>query len=172
MRSVTVFLLLSTLMFAQEKPKEHGLEFAVMVDGPAEIQIGAGYVSVTGSWKALDERSALSGPSVSELLCDKAEKACHESQANISVIGNEFALTADSVDYKITRWDSKEIVAQNISGICRVLHTLKVDLQNKKVYALDSLSEAAEDLPKISKDVCNAVGMRLELRGATTYSVQ
>lgn len=160
-----------TAAAAQEKPKQQHRKFAALIDRPVEIQMTSGFVSVEGSWVALDERSTLAGPSVSRILCDKAESTCHESQSNITIIDNQFTLSADSVDYKIARWDSKEIVAQNISGVCRVLHVLKFDLQNKKVYTLDSLSEPVEDLPKMARDACNAIWLRLELRGGTSYSL-
>jgi hypothetical protein len=171
----TAALLLITLtafVSAQEKTSQHHRTFPPMTNEPVDMQIGVDSVYVTGHWIALDERSTLSGPSVSEISCEKATNVCHESQANIAVIDNMFSLTGDSVDYAVTRWNSNEIVAQNISGVCRVLHTPKFDLKNKKVYALDSLSEPVENLPKMSKDACNAVGLRLELRANTTYSTE
>ena len=169
----------ATCLYAQEKPKQqkhlfaasHHRTFPALVNEPVNIQVDAGSVYAKGSWIALDEHSTLPGPSVSEILCEKSSKVCHELQSNIVIMDDMFTLNADSVDYPITRWNEKELVAQTISGICRVLHTLKFDLENKTVYLLDSLSEPTEDLPKTSRDACNAVGLRLELRGETTYSI-
>ncbi len=166
-----VVVMFTTVAIAQEKSRGHNLNFAALVDRPVAMQMGTGSVYVQGNWSALDGRSTLPGPSVSEISCDRAQQTCHESEANITVTGNAFTLSADSVDYKVTKWDSTEIVAQNIGGICRVLNVLKFDLKNQKVYSLQSLSEPAEDLSKTTRDICNAVGLRLELRGSTTYSL-
>jgi hypothetical protein len=34
----------------------------------------------------------------------------------------------------------------------------------KRIYWMQTLSEPLTDVPKMSKDVCNAVGMNLELK--------
>jgi hypothetical protein len=124
---------------------------------------------VKGDWVALDEHSKLPGVSMSQITCYRTEMICHELQGNLVIVGNMFNLVPDSADYKILRWTSEEIVAQNIGGICKVLNSLKFDRKNKKVYFLQSLSEPVENLPKLSRDICNAVGLRLELRGETMY---
>ncbi len=144
--------------------------FAPVVDEPVSLQINAGSVYVQGSWLAQDKQSALSGPSVSQITCDEKEGYCHEAQANMVVFKDgTFTLTPDYVDYKVARWNSKEIVAQNIGGICRVLTVLKFDLQNKRVYSMATLSEPTNDLPEMSQKICSAVGMKLELRGMSTF---
>src|SRR5438874_13360473 len=86
---------------------------------PVNLQGTHSYAYVRGHWVPLDnldKRSELAGPSISEISCDYQEKTCHEQQANILVMGNDFDLTDDSMDYPVVRWNSKEILAQNISG--------------------------------------------------------
>ena len=146
------------------------LHFEPTVDGPVEFsQVTASYAYVRGNWVPLDERSKLPGVSMSQITCDRKEMACHELQGNLIVQGNMFNLAPDELDYRITRWTPDEIVASNIGGICKVLNTLKFDLKNKKVYSLQSLSEPVENLPKMSREACNLVGLRLELRAETMY---
>jgi hypothetical protein len=146
------------------------LHFEPVTDGPVDFsQVTAASAYVRGNWLALDEHSKLPGVSMSEISCDHKAMICHEVQGNLVVDGNMFSLVPDVVDYQITRWTAAEIVATNVGGICKVLNSLKFDLKNKKVYALQSLSEPVEDLPKMSRDACNAVGQRLELRAATMY---
>jgi hypothetical protein len=136
---------------------------------PINLQASATDAYVQGHWVAQDKQSELTGPSVSEISCDRQTQACHESQANIVVIGNMFNLVAASVDYKIERWNEKEIVAKNIGGICRVLNVLKFDLVQKRVYAFQTLSEPTNDLPKMSKEICAHANMNLELKAATMW---
>lgn len=144
--------------------------FNPILDEPISLQADSASAYVQGRWVALDKQSALPGPSVSEIICSASEGYCHEAQANMAVFKDgSFTLTPDSVDYKIIRWNSSEIVAHNISGICRVLNVLKFDLRQKRVYSLQTLSEPVNDLPKMSQQICNAVGMRLELRGMSTF---
>lgn len=144
--------------------------FVPVVDGPVDFtQVTTSYAYVSGNWIALDERSKLPGVSMSQITCDRKEMVCQELQGNLVVQGNMFSLVPDDVQYQITRWTPDEIVASNIGGICKVMNTLKFDLKNKKVYSLQSLSEPVENLPKMSRDACNAVGQRLELRAATMY---
>ena len=146
------------------------LHFEPTVDGPVEFsQVTASSAYVSGNWMALDERSKLPGVSMSQITCDRKEMTCHELQGNLVVVGDMFRLMPDALDYRITRWTPNEIVASNISGICKVLNTLKFDLKTKQVYYLQSLSEPVENLPKTSRDACNAVGLRLELRAETMY---
>src|SRR5262245_37144886 len=94
---------------------------------------------------------------------------CHELQGNLVVSGNMFSLVPEAMEYKVVRWTSDEIVATSINGICKALNSLKFDRKNKRVYAIQSLSEPIENLPKMSRDICNAVGSRWELRGETMY---
>ena len=85
------------------------------------------------------------------------------------VDGDSFSLSADSLEYKVTLWNRKEIVATNIDGICRVLNVLKFDLVQKGVYLSQTLSEPTNDLPKLSRELCSSVGMNLELKAATMW---
>ena len=111
-----------------------------------------------------DKKANLTGPSASEISCDRADKVCHETQANITVIGDSFALTADYLTYTVERWNAKEIVASTVGGRCRVRSVIKFDRVNKKVYFMQALSEPVTDLPKLAKDVCDASSMSLELK--------
>jgi hypothetical protein len=161
---VLIFVLFTSLVSVGQNG------FNPTVDSPVDLQANSDSAFVQGTWVALDEHSALTGPSVSEISCDRKEGYCHEAQASMVVFKDgAFTLTADSVDYRVVRWNEKEIVAQNISGICRVLNVLKFDLQQHKVYASQVLSEPVNDLPKMSREICNAVGMKLELHGETMF---
>jgi len=147
---------------------QNGFETTVPAE-PITLRATATDAYVQGHWVAQDKQSELTGPSVSEIFCDRKTQTCHESQANIAVTGNMFSLIADSLDYKIERWNEKEIVAKNIGGICRVLNVLKFDLVQKKVFAFQTLSEPTNDLPKMSKELCSHVGMNLELKAGTMW---
>ena len=128
----------------------------------------AGDVLVSGHWVVLDNKSELTGPSVSEIHCD--HEMCHESQANMTVFKDgTFSVDADYVEYEVERWNKNEIVAKNVRGICRMLNVLKFDLVQKKVYSLSTLSEPTNDLPKLSKEVCAVSGMNLELKDMTIW---
>ena len=146
-------------------------QFNPVFDRPVDFaQVSDSDAYVAGNWVALDEHSKLPGVSVSEIRCDRSEKVCHELQANLIFVGaDEFDLTPDSLDYNIVRWNSKEIVAQNIGGICKALNSLRFDRMTKKVYYLQSLSEPVESLPDMSKKMCNALGLRLELHAKAGY---
>jgi len=113
---------------------------------PINLQANGTDVYVQGHWVAQGKASDLTGPSVSEISCDRRAQTCHESQANIIVMGSSFSLSAVSVDYKVERWNDKEIVAKNIGGICRILNVLKFDLAQKRVYAFQTLSEPTNAL--------------------------
>jgi len=141
---------------------------------PPEPQVSRDSLYVTGLWTAIDKTdrpSQLAGPSVSEISCDRKEGVCHESQANMSVFKDgSFTLSADQNDYTVSHWDSKQIVAQHIGGICKVRTVLKFELETKKIYALTALSEPLDSkMPQMSKDICNSISMRLELHGNTTF---
>jgi hypothetical protein len=167
------FLVVLIVMFGTLALGQHG-QFNPIVDSPVDFaQVSDNHAFVEGNWVALDERSKLPGVSVSEISCDHAQKVCHELQANLVFVGgDEFSLIPDALDYSVVRWNSKEIVAQNIGGICKVLNSLRFDLLTKKVYYLQSLSEPVESLPELSKKMCNAVGMRLELHAKAVYSTR
>ena len=147
---------------------QNGFETTVPPE-PINLQTSATDVYVQGHWVAQDKASELTGPSVSEISCDRRAQTCHESQANITVMGNSFSLSAVSVDCKVERWNEKEIVARNIGGICRILNVLKFDLVQKRVYAFQTLSEPTNDLPKMSKEICAHANMNLELKGDTMW---
>lgn len=164
LRALILCLLTFTVATAQK------LHFEPVIDGPVEFrQVTDYYVYVNGNWKPLDDRSKLPGVSMSQITCDRKEMTCHELQGNLIIQGDMFSLNPDSLDYRVTRWTADEIVASNIGGICKVLNTLKFDRKAKRVYYLQSLSEPVENLPKMSRDICNAVGLRLELRAQTMY---
>lgn len=165
---VGLVLISSVLLYAQVEPPP----FQPMTNSPVLLQSDSDHLYVEGNWISVDKQP-LSGPSVSEISCDRAEGQCHEAQANIMVVSKGiFTLVAASVDYKIIRWNSREVVAQNApTGICRVVNVLKVDLQAKKVFALQTLSEPVDSsLPQMGKDICNAAGLNLELRDKTAFA--
>src|SRR5690348_14489540 len=132
-------LISSVLLFAQTGPPP----FQPMTQHPVLLQADPDHIYVEGYWIPIDKQSTPTGPSVSEISCERRESNCHEAQANIIVVSEGiFTLVAASVDYRILRWNSKEVVARNEpTGICRVVNVLKFDLQAKKVYALQTLSE-------------------------------
>lgn len=167
MKGLGIFLLVVASLSGQGK----NLQFVPITDMPLDFsQVGDDDAYVQGDWVAMDKHSELAGISTSEIICSRKGMVCHESQANLTIMGNAFTLRPDYLDYKITRWNSREIVANNISGICRVNNSLKFDRKNKKVYFLATLSEPVENLPKMSKEICNAAGeQRLELQGNTMY---
>lgn len=166
---MSLFVILLFTMFSTAAWGQNG--FTTLVpDQPANIQVTSGDVYVEGHWMPVnkdDKKSAMTGPSVSQINC--TPKVCSEAQANMVVLGNTFTLNADTVEYTVERWNSKEIVAATIVGICRVRTVLKFDLVNKRVYYMQSLSEPTNDLPKMSKDICNGVGMYLELEANAVF---
>ena len=148
--------------------------FAPILDRPADVIQDSATLSATGVWLPVDrtdKKSQLSGPSVSEITCYRARNTCTELQANMTVFPDgSFTLSPDSMTYQVSRWNDKELVAQTIGGICRVMMTLKFDFVNKKVYARNSLSEPVNDLSKTSQEMCLAAdGMFLELHGGSTF---
>ena len=84
-------------------------------------------------------------------------------------MGNTFALSAGCDEYTIERWNSKEIVASNVGGACKVRNVIKFDRVHKRVYWMQALSEPIDDLPKGLKDSCKLVGMNLELKNSTLW---
>jgi hypothetical protein len=147
----------------------------VIPSQPVHINADAdasGYAYTTGHWVPIDKsdkKSELAGPSTSEITCDRPEKVCHETQANMTVMDHSFSLSADYIEYKVVRWNAKEIVAQNVNGLCRALNVLKFDLVQKRVYYSQTLSEPDNNLPKVSKDLCDMIGMNLELKASTMW---
>jgi hypothetical protein len=154
-------------------PVQNHHHFNVMFDdAKVDIQVDDSSAYAKGRWAALDEQSSIPGIDTSEILCLKAAMVCHETEANLTDRGDgTFTLEGNSIDYQITRWTRTEIVGQSIGGVCRVLSALKFDLTHGKVYASQSLSEPIENLPKMSKEMCQSVGMRLELHASGVYHV-
>ncbi len=162
-------VLLCVLGFSASAHAQKGFN-TVIPDRPITIQDHSTYVYTSGHWIALDKKSELTGPSFSEITCN--HRTCTEQQANMMVDGDAFSLSADSLEYKVTRWNRKEIVATNIDGICRVLNVLNFDLVQKRVYLSQTLSEPTNDLPKLSRELCSSVGMNLELKAATMWKAE
>src|SRR5690349_17938322 len=129
----------------------------IVPDQPVILHVNSNGVGVTGHWVALDQKSELSGPSVSEINCD--HRKCVESQANMTVMKDgTFGLSADTVEYTIERWTEREIVASNVGGLCRVRNVLKFDFVEKRVFSLQTLSEPIDErLPQRTKETCKAV---------------
>ena len=165
------FVLIVVLLSGLSAFSQAGFETVIPAQPLGDsLHIDQNYVSVQGHWVALDEHSKLAGPSVSTISCDRSRKTCEEEQGNIAVIGNSFSLSADHVEYEIERWTSKEIVAANVGGLCRVRNVIKIDIATKRVYSSQTLSEPVDDqLPKLSKEMCNLVGMNLELKSSTLW---
>jgi hypothetical protein len=78
-------------------------------------------------------------------------------------------MTTDYLEYKIERFNNKEIVAATTQGDCRVRTVLKFDLVHKRVYWMMAPSEPSNDLPRASRDACDSTQMNLELKGETMW---
>ena len=59
-----------------------------------------------------------------------------------------FSMSASQDEYVVERWDSKEIVASSVVGLCKVRNVIKFDLVQKRVLFMQTLSEPIDDLPK------------------------
>jgi len=165
-RILVILLVTASLVVAQ-----NGFE-PVIADQPVNFsQVNDSYAWVRGHWAAVnptDKKGALTGPSTSEISC--GGKTCTDTNANVVVMGNTFALNAGYDEYTVERWNSKEIVASNVSGICRVRNVIKFDRVQKRVFWMQTLSEPLDTkMPQMSKDMCNAVGMNLELKDSTLW---
>ena len=151
---------------------QHGFE-TVIPNQPVDFsQITDSRAWLEGHWIAVDpndKNSALTGPSASEISCDRQRKTCTDNNANIVVDGNAFSLSAAADEYTIERWNGKEIVASNIKGICRVRTVIKFDRAQKRVYLMQTLSEPIEELPENSKKLCKLAGLNLELKASTMW---
>ena len=125
-----------------------------------------------GHWVPVDpsdRKSAMLGPSISQIFCDHSAKVCTEKQANIVVDGDAFALNADYVEYTVERWNTREIVASHLEGSCRVRNVIKFDRVNSRVYWIQTLSEPFNNLPKREQDICRDAHMNLELKASTMW---
>ncbi len=179
-RTVALFLLLADALGAAQAAKYEWAKtpvksgaFVHLQDGLASIYIHNGYVGASGVWVDAESKNRPAGPSVSNITCVRFDGTCEEEQAMIVGFGDgTFTLTADHAEYQIDRWNEEEIVAKGQpTGICRVLNVLRIDLKLKKVYAFQTLSEPVnEHLPKLSKDLCSAVGSNWELHKDTPFS--
>lgn len=179
-RTVALFLLLADALGAAQAAKYEWAKtpvksgaFVHLQDGLASIYIHNGYVGASGVWVDAESKNPPAGPSVSNITCVRSDGTCEEAQAMIVGFGDgTFTLTADHAEYQIDRWNEEEIVAKGQpTGICKVLNVLRIDLKLKKVYAFQTLSEPVnEHLPKLSKDLCSAVGSNWELHKDTPFS--
>ncbi len=50
--------------------------------------------------------------------------------------------------------------------------SMKFDRVQKRIYWMQTLSEPLTDLPKMSKDICDAVGMNLELKADAMWRIR
>lgn len=169
MKRFAIVLLFILAAFHAAIAQSNSKLFNPILDGPASIMgsLKDGYVSAKGSWVALDKHSELAGPSTSDIWCDANE--CQETVASISVMGNMFTLDSDSTTYKITRWNSEELVAQYTDRTgCRNLIVLKVDFVQHRVFWMRTLSEP-NPLKGADGAVCNASETHLELRAQTLF---
>jgi hypothetical protein len=138
----------------------------VIPDRPVNLsQVNNSYAWVRGHWFGPD----MTGPSTSEISCAHASKTCTDTTANIAVDGNAFSMSASQDEYVVERWDSKEIVASNVVGLCKVRNVIKFDLVQKRVYFMQTLSEPNDDLPKAMQDSCKMAGMHLELKDSAMW---
>ena len=103
---------------------------------------------------------------MSTIFCQCSQNVCNEENASINVMEGMFSLTPEQLEYTVERWTPREIVAASVSGICRIRNVLKFDLVEKRVYYSQTLSEPVDlKMPKMSKDICSAVGMNPEAEG-------
>jgi hypothetical protein len=169
--SIVLFMLfmLSSLAFGQNG-------FKPMFDKPAEFaQINDSEAWVQGHWiDAPGSPAHMAGPSASVIYCDKAEKTCTDTQANISVSGGMFDLASAVTEYTVERWTSKEIVAV-VEGRapCHLRQTLKIDRVAKKIFWMMYLSEPLDpSLPDMTAKMCALGTMSLELKDGTAWGVK
>jgi hypothetical protein len=138
----------------------------VIPDRPVNLsQVNDSHAWVRGHWVGPE----LTGPSTSEIHCDHASKTCTDTSANIAVSENAFSMSGSQDNYTIERWNSREIVASNLAGDCRVRNVIKFDLVQKRVLFMQTLSEPIDDLPKALQDACKFAGMHLELKDSTMW---
>ena len=190
MRTFALLFILSLCATAQapkyefsKKPVNDG-PFVHLKDEPADLFVYKDAVHALGVWVASGSSSPPSGPSVSDIYCSRPDKSCHEQMANIIAIGDAFSLNPDSADYRVTRWNETEIVAENrdvqgplLAGKCHLLGVLKIDLLHKNVYAYQTLAEpvvpgdAPSDKLIDSEGICKAANNTLwELHAETMFS--
>lgn len=157
---IFVFVLLTAIAIGQ-----NGFT-TVIPDRPVNFsQVSDSSAWVKGHWVGPN----MIGPSTSLIFCERSTNKCTDDNANIYSFGDTFTLDSSQEEYTVERWDKREIVASNVSGICRVRNVIKFDRVQKRVYLMQTLSEPLDDLPKIDQDVCKLVGLHLELKDSTTW---
>ncbi len=166
------FVLLAVVISASFALAQNGF-VTTIPDEPVNFsQVGDSSAWIEGHWVPVDpsdQKSAMLGPSISQIFCDHSANVCSEQQANIIVDGNVFSLTGDYVEYTIERWNAREIVASHIEGSCRVRNVIKFDRVSSKVYWMQTLSEPLSDLPKREQGICKDAHMNLELKASTMW---
>ncbi|MBU2652740.1 MAG: hypothetical protein KKA81_17570, partial [Bacteroidetes bacterium] len=98
-----------------------------------EHSISPGYISLTGTWVFKDGTPQGIPIQTSVIELNKNTMSGVEAMSSIFLKGNDSLLTVDIIHWKITKWNTKEIVAENNAPI-NASYTLTVDLQNEKVY--------------------------------------
>jgi hypothetical protein len=170
-KSATLLMIFALSGLAVGQTNHH--HFNAVVDNPKpDFQVTADSAYAKGNWVALDKQSEIPGIDTSEITCVKSEKVCHEAQANLVDSGDgTFMLSGDYEEYPVVRWNKDEIFARYVGGVCHAANIIKFDLQTNKVYSLQTLTEPIESLhlPKLSQDMCKAIGMSLELHAPTVY---
>src|SRR5260221_7290557 len=115
--------------------------FKAVSSKKAVLQVSDQQVYAEGHWIVLgDDAGHLSGPAVSEISCMKSTKVCTEHKANFEAFpGGLFSLSADQNTYDVERWTDHEVVASMIRGVCRIRRTLKFDLTDHTLLAMEAL---------------------------------
>ncbi len=96
--------------------------------------IGPGYVSLAGTWVFKDGTPHAIPIQTSIIELNKSTMSGVEAMASIpDYYSDDGRLTADIIHWKIIKWDTKEIMAENDAPL-NASYTLSVDLKNEKVY--------------------------------------
>jgi hypothetical protein len=133
--------------------------FVPLTAQPASIQSSANAIYVRGYWTG-----NLSGPSTSEISCDR--KVCREDAANMTVMeGGAFALSADHKEYAVTSWTTAEVVEVTEGGACHVRSTLRFDLIHGRVFSTSAVVGSSLG-PLCDAD---ALKMNLELKDSSLF---
>jgi len=99
-----------------------------------------GGVSVEGMWYATSsiKDKQLVDPIAVKISCDRAVHICREFDATISM----GILKPDSDDFKISTWDSTQLLAADADeGKCNVTHRLVMDFPSRTVTLTDLPSQ-------------------------------
>jgi len=102
----------------------------------AKHGIGTGYVSLEGTWVFKDGTPQADPIQTSTIELNKNTMSGLETMASIHYTGDLMVgemLMVDTVNWKITKWDTQEIVAENDAPQI-VSYTLTVDLKGEKAY--------------------------------------